>query len=105
MGMSRLGFAALVVLAIALGVFAVTRLTSIGVPVDSPTLTIGVPQDALFSAVAAGGYALLFNVPARMVWACGVCGVASHTLRTLLFHFGLGLITGTLVARYRPVRG
>ena len=96
-GLSRLGFAALVVLAIALGVFAAARLTSVGVPVDSPTLTVGVPQDALFSALAAGGYALLFNVPARMAWACGVCGVASHTLRTLLFHFGLDLITGTLI--------
>jgi uncharacterized membrane protein YjjP (DUF1212 family) len=97
MGLSRLGFAALVVLAIALGVFAATRLTSIGVPVDSPTLTIGVPPDALFSVLAAGGYALLFDVPARMAWACGVCGLASHTLRTLLFHFGVDLITGTLI--------
>ncbi len=97
MGLSRLGFAALVVLAIALGVFAAARLTGVGVPVDAPTVTIGVLQDALFSALAAGGYALLFNVPARMAWACGVCGVASHTLRTLLFHFGLDLITGTLI--------
>jgi uncharacterized membrane protein YjjP (DUF1212 family) len=96
-GLSRIGFAALVVLAIALGVFAATRLTGVGVPVASPTVTIGVPQDALFSALAAGGYALLFNVRARMAWACGVCGVASHTLRTLLFHFGLDLITGTLI--------
>jgi uncharacterized membrane protein YjjP (DUF1212 family) len=97
MGLSRLGFAALVVLAIALGVFAAARLTSVGVPVVAPTVTIGVLQDALFSALAAGGYALLFNVPARMAWACGVCGVASHTLRTLLFHFGLDLIAGTLI--------
>jgi uncharacterized membrane protein YjjP (DUF1212 family) len=96
-GLSRLGFAALVVLAIALGVFAAAHLTSVGVPVDSPTLTVGVAQDALFSALAAGGYALLFNVPARIAWACAVCGVASHTLRTLLFHFGLDLITGTLI--------
>jgi uncharacterized membrane protein YjjP (DUF1212 family) len=96
-GLSRLGFAALVVLAIALGVFVATRLTSVGVPVGSPTLTIGVPQDALFSALAACGFALLFNVPARIAWACGICGVASHTLRTLLFHFGLDLITGTLI--------
>ncbi len=97
MGISRLGFAALVVLAIALGVFAATWCTGIGVPVDAPTRTIGVPQDALFSALAAGGYALLFNVRARMAWACGVCGVASHTLRTLLFHFGLNLVAGTLI--------
>ena len=97
MGLSRLGFAALVVLAIALGVFAATWFTGVGVPVDLPTRTIGVPQDALFSALAAGGYALLFNVRARMAWACGVCGVASHTLRTLLFHFGLDLTAGTLI--------
>jgi uncharacterized membrane protein YjjP (DUF1212 family) len=97
MGLSRLGFAALVILAIALGVFAAARLTGIGVPVDAPALTIDVSQDAVFSALAAGGYALLFNVPPRMAWACGVCGVASHTLRTLLFHFGLDLIAGTLI--------
>ena len=96
-GMSRLGFASLVVLAIAFGIFCATRLTSVGVPVASPTLTISVPQDALFSALAAGGFALLFSVPARMAWACAVCGVASHTLRTLLFHFGIDLIAGTLM--------
>ena len=35
MGLSRLGFASLVVLAIALGMFGATRLTGVGVPVDS----------------------------------------------------------------------
>jgi uncharacterized membrane protein YjjP (DUF1212 family) len=97
MGLSRLGFASLVVLAIALGVFAATQVTMVSIPVDSPALTIDVSQDALFSALAAGGYALLFSVPARMAWACAVCGVASHTLRTLLFHSGMHLITGTLI--------
>jgi uncharacterized membrane protein YjjP (DUF1212 family) len=96
-GVSRLGFAVVVVLAIAFGVFCATHITSIGVPIGSPTLTIGVPQDALFSALAAGGFALLFNVPIRMAWACVICGLASHTLRTLLFHFGIDLITGTLI--------
>jgi uncharacterized membrane protein YjjB (DUF3815 family) len=51
----------------------------------------------VFSALAAGGYALLFSVPRRLAWACAVCGVASHTLRTLLFHSGLDLIAGTLI--------
>ena len=97
MGISRLGFAALLVLAIALGMFAATRVTHVGVPIDAPAATIGVLQDAVFSALAAGGYALLFSVPTRMAWACGLCGVASHTLRTLLFHLGVDLITGTLI--------
>ena len=96
-GMSRLGFATLVVLAIALGLLGAAQLTGVTVPVSSPTLTIGVAEDALFSALAAGGYALLFNVPLRMAWACGACGIASHALRTLLFHAGLDLIAGTLI--------
>jgi len=95
-GVSRLGFAGVVVLAIAFGIFCATWITGVGIPVASPTLTIGVPQDALFSALAAGGFALLFNVPARMAWACAICGLASHTLRTLLFHYGIDLIPGTL---------
>jgi uncharacterized membrane protein YjjP (DUF1212 family) len=96
-GMSRLGFAALIVLAVALGLFGATQLTNVVVPVNSPTTTIGVAEDALFSALAAGGFALLFNVPLRMAWACCVCGVASHSLRTLLYHFGVDLIAGTLI--------
>ena len=97
MGLSRLGFAATLVFAVALGLFAATRLTGIDIPIDGPAATIGVPQDAVFSALAGGGYALLFGVPRRLAWACAVCGVASHTLRTLLFHFGLDLIAGTLI--------
>jgi uncharacterized membrane protein YjjB (DUF3815 family) len=96
-GLSRLGFATVVVLAIALGLFGATRLTNVAVPLQSPALTIPVPEDALFSALAAGGYALLFNVPVRMAWACGVCGLASHTLRTLLLYFGIDMIAGTLI--------
>jgi uncharacterized membrane protein YjjP (DUF1212 family) len=96
-GLSRLGFATLVVLAIALGVFAATWLTRVAVPVDASPFAIGVLQDALFSTLAAGGYMMLFNVPARMAWACCVCGVASHTLRTFLNHIGVDLIAGTLI--------
>jgi uncharacterized membrane protein YjjP (DUF1212 family) len=96
-GMSRLGFAALIVFAIALGLFGATQLTNIVVPLNSPTTTIEVAEDALFSALAAGGFALLFNVPPRMAWACCVCGVASHSLRTLLYHCGVDLIAGTLI--------
>ena len=97
MGVSRLGFAATLVLAVALGLFAATRLTGIAIPIDGPAVTIGVAQDAVFSALAGGGYALLFGVKRRLIWACAVAGVASHTVRTLLFHAGLDLIAGTLI--------
>jgi len=97
LGLSRLGFAGLVTVAIGFGLFAATAVTGAKIPVAAPTRVIGVPEDAVFSALAAAGYVLLFNVPLRMAWACIACGVASHTLRTLLFHHGIDLITGTLV--------
>ncbi|MGH7113796.1 MAG: threonine/serine ThrE exporter family protein [Stellaceae bacterium] len=97
LGIGRLGFAFLVTTAIALGLFVATLATGVAIPVAEPALTIAVPQDALFSALAALGYAFLFNVPARMAWACVLCGVASHTTRTLCVHLGIDIIAGTLI--------
>ncbi len=97
LGLSRLGFGGLVTVAIGLGLFVATAATGARIPVTAPTAAIGLPEDAVFSALAAGGYVLLFNVPRRMAWACMVCGVGSHTLRTLLSHIGIDLIAGTLI--------
>ena len=97
LGISRLGFAGLITIAIAFGLFVATVITGVTIPVEPPTVAIGVPEDAVFSALAAIGYALLFNVPTRMAWACVVCGVASHTTRTLGVHLGVDIISGSLI--------
>jgi uncharacterized membrane protein YjjP (DUF1212 family) len=97
LGISRLGFAFLVTTAIALGLFVATVVTGVAIPVAEPAQAIAIPQDAAFSALAALGYALLFNVPPRMAWACVLCGVASHTTRTLCLHLGIDIVAGTLV--------
>lgn len=97
LGIGRLGFAFLVTTAIALGLFVATVATGVAIPVAEPALVIAIPQDALFSALAALGYAFLFNVPARIAWACVLCGVASHTSRTLCLHLGIDIIAGTLI--------
>lgn len=97
LGISRLGFGAVITSAIAFGLFVATVLTGVAIPVEEATRAIPVPEDAVFSALAALGYVALFNVPARIAWACVVCGVASHTLRTLCGYFGLDIISGTLV--------
>lgn len=97
LGISRLGFAGLITMAIALGLFVATVVTGVAIPVDAPARAIGLPEDATFSALAAVGYAFLFNVPARMAWVCVVCGIASHTTRTLCVHLGIDIITGTLI--------
>jgi len=83
--------------AIAFGLFVATVVTGVTIPVDEPPRAIGMPQDAVFSALAALGYAFLFNVPARVAWACVLCGVASHTTRTLCVHLGIDIISGTLI--------
>jgi uncharacterized membrane protein YjjP (DUF1212 family) len=97
LGISRLGFASLVTTAIAFGLFVATVVTGASIPVVEPARAIAIPQDAVFSALAALGYAFLFNVPARVAWACVLCGVASHTTRTICVHLGIDIIAGTLI--------
>jgi uncharacterized membrane protein YjjP (DUF1212 family) len=97
LGVSRLGFAAAIVAAIAMGLFAAMTLTGVDIPVAGPTKVLGAAEDAVFSALAASGFAVLFGVRPRMAWGCAVCGIASHTSRAALFGGGIDLITGTLV--------
>ena len=97
LGISRLGFSGMIILTIAIGLFIATVVTGVTIPVAPPTLALGVAEDAAFSALAAVGFASLFDVPGRMIWACVVCGVASHTSRTLGIHLGTDVITGTLI--------
>jgi uncharacterized membrane protein YjjP (DUF1212 family) len=97
LGLSRLGFAGLVTVAIAVGLVVATVVTRVAIPVAEPARAIPIPDDAVFSALAALGYAFLFNVPPRIAWACILCGVASHTTRTICGDFGLGIVAGTLI--------
>jgi uncharacterized membrane protein YjjP (DUF1212 family) len=48
LGISRLGFAAAVIAAIAMGLFAATTLTGVRIPVAGATIVVGAPQDAVF---------------------------------------------------------
>ena len=53
-------------------------------------------QDALWSALAATGFALLFNVPVRTVIGCAFLGAVGHALRTTLMQLGMSVEAGTL---------
>ena len=96
-GVARLGLGSLITLAITFGLFAAMSLTGAKIPVEAPLRLLPIPEDALFSALAALGYLFLFNVPARIAWACVLCGVASHTARTLCLHLGVDIVSGTLI--------
>ncbi len=70
-------------------------------------------QDAFWSGLASLGFAVLFNVPPRLLPGCALCGAAGHMVRTLLMETtgftieGATLVgattvgfLGTLLARY-----
>lgn len=97
LGLARLSFAGLAVLAIAFGLFAATVVVGVQIPVDGPTQPLPIATDALFSGLAVVGYVFLFNVPLRLYWACLVCGICSHTLRTAGMHLGIDIVSGTLL--------
>jgi len=54
--------------------------------------------DALFAWIPAVGFAMVFNVPKKMLIYCAAGGAFAHSLRFLLMHFGLPIGWATLVA-------
>ena len=62
-------------------------------------ILIFVLRDAFWSAVAAVGFAILFNVPRNTLPACALTGAVGHALRAgLITVFGLPIEAATLVA-------
>lgn len=55
-------------------------------------------DDAFFSAIPAVGFAMVFNVPTRMLGFCAIGGALAHSLRTLMMQWGIGIEWGTLIA-------
>jgi len=98
LSLARLSFAVLVVVAIALGLFAATAITGVGIPVWGPTPLLPILEDAVVSALTTIGYVFLFNVTPRVAWACVLCGVCCHAFRTTLMHWGLDIVSGTFIS-------
>jgi len=97
LGLARLAFGVVFVIAITFGLVTATRVTGVGIPVTGSAPLLSVGMDAAFSAFTTVGYIFLFNVRTRLWWACVICGLCSHTLRTILLHIGLDIATGTLL--------
>jgi uncharacterized membrane protein YjjP (DUF1212 family) len=95
MGVARLAGSIAVVLAIGSGLFLATLLTGTHLPVLEGPGSVGFCEDAIFSGVAAVGYALLFNAPLRAIGLCVVAGVCSHAGRTLIDSLGMDVSAAT----------
>lgn len=96
-GVARLAFGTATVLALGFALFLAAALAGDTLPVEQAGRLLPIPQDIVFSATAAAGFSMLFNVPFRAVGYCVLCGVASHSLRTALAHLGLDLASGSLI--------
>lgn len=55
-------------------------------------------EDALFSAIPALGFALIFNVPRRALKYCAILGALGHVCRTILLIVDFSLIPATFFA-------
>jgi uncharacterized membrane protein YjjB (DUF3815 family) len=53
--------------------------------------------DGFWSCTAALGFAVLFNVPRRMLPGCALVGAAGHAARFFAMQAGLPIETGTLI--------
>lgn len=54
-------------------------------------------QDAFWAALAATGFAVLFNVPHRTLVGCTIAGALGHATRTLLMGLDIQIELATLV--------
>ncbi len=53
--------------------------------------------NALWSAMAALGFAILFNSPRRILWICTLMGAIGHSIRTISMNQGLSIELATLI--------
>jgi uncharacterized membrane protein YjjP (DUF1212 family) len=96
-GIARLTTGITLVLTIGFALYVVGVVTGAKLPVDVGPGMLPVPEDLLFSALAAIGFALLFNVPVRGIAFCVIAGMASHGLRTGLEELGINLPIASLI--------
>lgn len=54
--------------------------------------------DAWFAWIPAVGFAMVFNVPRKMLIYCAIGGSFAHSLRFLLMHLGVPIEWATLIA-------
>lgn len=83
-GFTRGMTAGLMSLCIALGLILAIGLSGVSGILNPFHAELNIFEDALWSAIAALGFAMLFNIPPRLLPACVFVGAVGHALRALL---------------------
>src|SRR6266436_5728550 len=99
LGVSRLIYAGLIILAIAAGLLFGLGILGVSLPVDAPGRSIPLWLDMIAAGVAVAAYSIFFSTPLRMLgWPVAV-GMLAHALRwRTLAVAGAGAATGAFVA-------
>lgn len=97
-GLTRLVNATITILAIGFALVLVAVVIGDPLPVHLTNPPVPIWQDFAFAALAAVGYAMLFNVPGQAILACVLCGGLSYGSRTVLVLNDFNLPTATLLA-------
>ncbi len=58
----------------------------------------GLLENTIWAALAATGFAILFNVPRNILWGCALSGAIGYALRAGLVQAGLGMEIATLLS-------
>jgi len=99
LGMSRLAYAVLIVVAISTGLLLGLAFFGVSLPVDPAGRGVPLWHDVIAAASAVACYSVFFSTPLRMLaWPVAV-GTAAHALRwVVLTMLGAGVATGAFVA-------
>ncbi len=99
LGVARLAYAGLIVVAISTGLLLGLALLGVSLPVGPPGRSVPLWLDVIAAGVAVASYSVFFSTPLNMLpWPVAV-GMLAHALRWVaLSVFGFGVAAGALVA-------
>ena len=99
LGVARLGYAVLVIMAISTGLLLGLALLGTSLPVDEAETAVPLWQDIIAAGVAVASYSVFFSTPVHMLaWPVAV-GMFAHSLRwEALTSFHFSAATSDLVA-------
>jgi uncharacterized membrane protein YjjP (DUF1212 family) len=99
LGVARLIYAGLIVLAITTGLLLGLTLFGVPLPVDPPGRSVPFWQDVIAAGVAVTAYSVFFSSPLTMLPWPVIVGMLAHALRWVALNvLGFGVATGALVA-------
>jgi len=98
LGLARLVYAGVVILAISYGLLLGLGLLGVSLPVDGPGRAVPLWLDVIAAGVAVAAYSIFFSMPLRMLAWPAAIGMLAHALRWWTLSLGGRAAAGAFVA-------